>query len=148
MTRIRPARPDDADALTQLIAVSFEPYIERIGARPGPMSTDYTSLIGHGSVWVADRDGDAVGTIALTAKGDHLLLDNLAVSPSARGLGVGSQLLEFAADHARSCGLGELRLHTNVAMTENLQYYPRRGFRETHRATVDGFERVYFSRTL
>ena len=148
MTMIRSARPDEADALSQLIAVSFEPYIERIGARPGPMSADYTSLIASGSVWVADRDGEVVGTIVLTDENDHLLVDNLAVSPSARGLGVGSQLLEFAADHARSCGLGELRLHTNVAMTENLQYYPRRGFRETHRATVDGFERVFFSRTL
>lgn len=73
---------------------------------------------------------------------------HLAVSPSVRGLGVGSQLLEFAADHARSCGLRELRLHTNVAMTENLRYYPRRGFRDTRRATVDGFESVFFSRTV
>jgi GNAT superfamily N-acetyltransferase len=36
-----------------------------------------------------------LGAIALTAKSEHLRLDSLAVSPSARGLGVGSQLLEF-----------------------------------------------------
>lgn len=29
-----------------------------------------------------------------------------------------------------------------------IQYYPRRGFRETHRATDAGYQRVYFSRCL
>jgi ribosomal protein S18 acetylase RimI-like enzyme len=148
MVVIRSARVEDAAALSQLVAISFEPYIDRIGARPGPMSTDYEQLIPTGTVWVAEHGGETVGTIVLTAHPDHLLLDNLAVSPTARRLGIGSALLDFAAEHARSVGLGELRLYTNERMTENLEFYPRRGFRETRRATVDGFRRVFFSRTL
>jgi hypothetical protein len=45
-------------------------------------------------------------------------------------------------------GLPEVRLYTNEAMTENLDYYPRRGYRETHRATQNGYRRVFFSKIL
>src|SRR5262245_54092392 len=34
------------------------------------------------------------------------------------------------------------------AMTENLAYYPRHGYSETHRAQQDGFQRFYFCKPL
>ena len=33
-------------------------------------------------------------------------------------------------------------------MTENLAYYPRRGYAETHRAEQDGFRRVFFRKHI
>jgi hypothetical protein len=33
-------------------------------------------------------------------------------------------------------------------MTENLTYYPRRGYTETHRMQQDGFQRVFFRKRL
>jgi hypothetical protein len=33
-------------------------------------------------------------------------------------------------------------------MTENLAYYPRHGYAETHRAEKDGFSRVFFRKTI
>lgn len=33
-------------------------------------------------------------------------------------------------------------------MTSNLDYYQRRGFVETHRATADGYHRVYFCKSV
>jgi hypothetical protein len=54
----------------------------------------------------------------------------------------------LAEDRARSLGLGEIRLHTDEAMTENLSYYPRRGYAETHRAGQDGFRRVFFRKPV
>lgn len=47
---------------------------------------------------------------------------------------------------AAARGLNEVRLYTNAAMTENLTYYPRHGYRETHRATQDGYRRVFFTK--
>ena len=41
-----------------------------------------------------------------------------------------------------------MRLYTNEAMTENLSFYPRHGYRETGRAVQDGFRRVFFSKTV
>ncbi len=33
-------------------------------------------------------------------------------------------------------------------MTQNLAYYPRRGYVETHRAVHEGFHRVFFSKDV
>ena len=33
-------------------------------------------------------------------------------------------------------------------MTENLTYYPRYGYTETHRAQQDGFQRVFFRKPV
>jgi len=58
------------------------------------------------------------------------------------------RVLALAEDRARSLHLREIRLYTNQAMTENLSYYPRYGYTETHRAEQDGFHRVYFHKRL
>jgi hypothetical protein len=54
----------------------------------------------------------------------------------------------FADDQARRRGHRRISLYTNVAMTENLAYYPRHGYRETHRGEQDGYQRVFFSKEL
>jgi hypothetical protein len=41
-----------------------------------------------------------------------------------------------------------VRLCTNEAMTENLEFYPRRGFRETGRGVQDGYHRVFFAKAV
>jgi hypothetical protein len=43
---------------------------------------------------------------------------------------------------------GEIRLYINEAMTENLAYYRRRSYTETHRAEQDGFRRVFFRKPV
>ena len=70
----------------------------------------------------------------------------MAVLPAAQGRGIGTRLLALADDRACSLRLPEIRLYTNEAMTENLAYYPRHGYSETHRAQQDGYHRVFFSK--
>jgi GNAT superfamily N-acetyltransferase len=61
---------------------------------------------------------------------------------------VGSRLLTFAEDEAARRGYDRVCLDTNVAMTENLEYYRGKGYTETHRAEQDGFQRVFFEKPL
>ena len=89
-----------------------------------------------------------VGLLVLVGEADHLLLENVAVLPAEQGRGTGSQLLEFAENQARQLGMPEIRLYTNEAMTENLGYYRRRGYIETHRARDEGFARVFFRKAV
>ena len=112
------------------------------------MLDDYTNLIHSEVVYVATLDDRLVGLIVLWSKEDHLYIDNIAVLPEAQGNGVGAALLDFADAQAQRAGLNEIRLYTNEKMAENIQYYPRKGFRETHRASDAGYQRVYFSRIL
>ena len=57
-------------------------------------------------------------------------------------------MLAWAEQHARAIGHSKIRLYTNVAMAENLEYYKRRGSAETHRSSHSGFQRVYFDKRV
>jgi len=145
---IRRAEPTDAAAIAALVSQAYTPYIERIGREPAPMTHDYDAAVAAGHTWVAESSGQLVGMLFLVPASDHLLVDTIAVADGARGLGIGATLLAVADEQARQMELPEVRLYTNAAMTENLSYYPRRGYRETHRAGEDGFARVYFTKSL
>lgn len=97
---------------------------------------------------MAAEEGQAIGFIILIPQPGCLLLENVAVLPAAQGRGVGARLLACAEECARSLHLPEVRLYTNEAMTENLAYYPRHWYTETHRAQQDGFRRVFFRKRL
>lgn len=144
----RLARGDEASALRQLVADAYTHYIARMGKPPGPMLDDYARRIADGQAWVLDVDGSMAGLIVLEPDGDSLLLDNVAVSPAAQGKGYGRTLIAFAEAEARRLGYTELRLYTNVHMTENIALYERLGFRQTGRISEKGFERVYMAKTL
>jgi N-acetylglutamate synthase-like GNAT family acetyltransferase len=149
MLTLRPAGPDDVPAVAALVRAAFIGYVPRIGATPAPMSADHAAAVAAGHVRVAvDDAGAVVGVLVLVPFDDHLLVETIAVAPDAHGTGIGSRLLALADDVARDAGLAELRLYTNELMTENLAYYQRRGFVETHRASVHGFRRVFFSRPV
>jgi GNAT superfamily N-acetyltransferase len=144
----RPADHGDVDVLRRIAAAAYQPYVAGIGRAPAPMAADYAQVVRDGQAWVAVRDGQVTGFVVLVAQPGYLLLENVAVLPAAQGRGIGGRLLGLAEQHARSLGLGEIRLYTNEAMTENLAYYPRRGYTETHRAEQDGFRRVFFRKLL
>jgi N-acetylglutamate synthase-like GNAT family acetyltransferase len=147
-TSIRRATTADLADIRQLIADSYEKYIERIGRPPAPMTADYAAALEHSRVWVLERGAAIVGALVTEYRGDHLLLETIAVAPGAQGSGYGRLLLDRAERDAAELGLPEVRLYTNEAMTENLTFYPRHGYRETGRAVQDGFRRVYFSKAL
>lgn len=146
--RFAPAVPDDVPAIIALVAAAYERYIPRIGRRPSPMTDDYARLVDEAEVVVARRDGALAGVLVLEPRADHLHIRNLAVAPEFQGTGVGGALLGVAERRAREHGVPQLRLYTNAQMTENLDYYPRRGFTMTGRGTGDGFHRVFFARPV
>jgi GNAT superfamily N-acetyltransferase len=146
---IRCARPEDADTIHRLVLDAYGHYIARMGKPPGPMLDDYDRRIADGQTWVLEEDGRLAGVLVLEdAEGGALLLDNVAVAPSARGKGHGRALMAFAEEEARRRGHCEVRLYTNVLMAENLRLYGRLGFRETGRGSEKGYERVYMAKAV
>jgi GNAT superfamily N-acetyltransferase len=145
---IRPAAEADAPALARIAVAAHQHYVPRIGRPPAPMTADYTAAIRRGQAWVAAVDGEVAGFIILISRPGYLLLENVAVLPAAQGRGIGARLLALAEDRARALHVPEIRLYTNAAMTENLAYYPRHGYTETHRAQQDGFDRVFYRKQV
>jgi ribosomal protein S18 acetylase RimI-like enzyme len=145
---VRRASLADVPSLYLVVHEAYLLYVPRIGRMPAPMTADYSAAVRSGQAWVAVADGEVAGLLVLIARQGYLLIENIAVLPSAQRRGIGARLLMLAEDEARAHGLGEIRLYTNEGMTENLAYYPRHGYVETHRAEDDGFRRVFFSKRL
>jgi ribosomal protein S18 acetylase RimI-like enzyme len=146
---LRPAREDEAAAVAALVESAFSRHVEAVGRRPAPMDDDHAARIAAGEQWVRDAgDGGLASSIVLVDAGDHLIVNNVAVSPAFQGRGLGRELLAFAEAEARRRGLSEIRLHTNAAMADNIAMYPRLGYTETGRETRHGFHRVLFVKAL
>lgn len=148
---LRRAQDADVPAIADLVRRAFDKYVSRIGKPPAPMVADYHRAVRTSRVWVLQQhggDGGIVAVLVTENRGDHLLLDSIAVDPDVQGGGYGARLLERAEQDARELGLTEIRLYTNQAMTENLTYYPRHGYTERGRGRRDGFDRVFFAKPV
>ncbi len=138
----------DRPAVEAIVEAAYSPWIRRIGRKPGPMLDDYGALIREGCVHVVVVDTIVQGVIVLRPEQDAMVLDNIAVAPSAQGRGHGRTMLDFTEHAAHAAGLPAIRLYTNEAMTENIALYARLGFVETHRGIANGFRRVYMAKVL
>jgi GNAT superfamily N-acetyltransferase len=147
---MRPARPDEAEAVGELVEAAFSRHVAAVGRRPAPMDDDHAARIAQGQQYVVDDDtpGTLAASIVLVDEGDHLVVNNVAVAPDRQRQGHGRALLAFAEDEARRRGLPEIRLHTHARMADNLIMYPRLGYVETACEAQGGFDRVLFVKTL
>lgn len=143
---LRKATATDAEPAARLVRDAYRHYVPRIGREPYPMQQDYAEVVADGGTWLAEAEGRLVGLVVLVDHDDHVLVENLAVAPESQSEGVGGRLLALAEERAQRRGTPELRLYTHELMTENLAYYARRGFVETHRRAEQGFHRVFLSR--
>lgn len=82
-----------------------------------------------GWLWVAERAGEPVGTIALTDEGNGTgQVRWYLVVPAARRAGVGGRLLRVLLDHARTHGFHRLILLTVDQLTAAARRYTEAGF--------------------
>jgi ribosomal protein S18 acetylase RimI-like enzyme len=145
---IRPATDADVPAIARIVDTAYSPYVPRIGRKPAPMLDDHAARVRNGQAFVFEANGAVAGVLVVLDEGGHLLLDNIAVDEAHRGTGVGRALLEFTEAEAVRRGYGEVRLYTNVMMTENVALYGRIGYRETGRGGQAGYQRVFFAKIV
>ena len=82
-----------------------------------------------GHIFIAERDGEAVGCCALLPMADGgWEVAKMTVAPSARGLGLARRLLEACEATARAAGAHRLYLETSSTLAPALALYDRFGF--------------------
>jgi GNAT superfamily N-acetyltransferase len=110
---------------------SFERLAARVVAAFDPESD---------RAWFAELDGQRAGCVLCvhvdetTAK-----LRTLLVEPRARGLGLGTRLVDEVIRHARRRGYRTLTLWTNDVLTQARRIYERAGFTLEHEAPHHAF---------
>jgi N-acetylglutamate synthase-like GNAT family acetyltransferase len=81
---------------------------------------------------LAESDAAVIAVAGLEVHGRDGLLRSVAVSPRARGAGVGRRLVDAVEALARARGIERLHLLTTTAPG----YFARRGFEARHRSAV------------
>ncbi len=144
----RRAEPRDVPEITNLTRAAYAPWVDVIGREPLPMVADYAAALQDHIIELAIEAGEMRGLIEMVEKPDCLLIENVAVSPSYQGQGLGSALLRHAEKWADTLGLPSLRLYTNQKFQSNIAFYERFGFGVESTEPFKGGWTVYMRKSL
>ena len=137
------AVPDEATSISSLLARSFAEYESSYTSEAFTATISspdrLRDRIDEGPIWVALRNGAVVGTLSAVVRGEALYLRGMAVDPTARGDGIGCQLLERAEEYAVRNGFERLFLHTTPFLKSAIQLYERYGFSRINEKPDDLF---------
>ena len=137
---LRAAADADVDAIRQLTREAYGKWVPLIGREPLPMIADYAEAVRKHRIDLLDIDGQLAALIEMVPAADHLLIENIAVSPAQQGQGIGKKLLAHAEQVAASLGVADILLYTNKRFVENAQLYLRNGYAiDREEPLKDGF---------
>ena len=145
---LRQAKATDAAAIRDLTRAAYAKWVPLIGREPKPMTADYAAAVAHHRFDLLHVEGTLAALLETIAEADHLLVENVAVSPDFQGRGLGRRLMAHAEELARSSGLGEIRLYTNQRFAENIALYCRLGYRGDREEDVGVGVAVHMSKRL
>ncbi len=128
---IRRALVQDAEAIHELMLAAFTPF----RAQYTDACFDATVLdperirqrMAEGPVWVAEAQGQLLGTVGARVDERGLYVRGMGVHPDARRQGMGRQLLDACAAHADTLGVG-MWLSTTTFLTGSQRLYESFGF--------------------
>jgi DNA-binding MarR family transcriptional regulator/predicted GNAT family acetyltransferase len=98
--------------------------------------------------WIAEQDGENVGSIFLVRKTDKVAkLRLLIVEPTARGSGIGRRLVTECVRHARQVGYKKMTLWTQSHLHAARKLYEEAGFKLTKSWPVHSWGKDMVSET-
>lgn len=145
---LRQATAADAAAIRELTREAYAKWVPLIGRKPKPMTADYEQAVRNHRFDLLSVDGVLAALIETIRETDHLLVENVAVSPAFQGRGLGRRLMAHAEALARASGYAEVRLYTNQRFTENVELYRWLGYRVGREEDVGVGVVVHMSKLL
>jgi len=142
------ATPEDAGVIRSLTRKAYSKWVPVVGREPKPMTADYAAAVNNHRVDLLYVDGKLAALIEMIPKADHLLIENVAVSPASQGRGLGRKLMAHAEQVAASLGHSEIKLYTNKLFAENVQFYEKLGYRIDREEEFKGGFAVHLSKSI
>jgi GNAT superfamily N-acetyltransferase len=138
VTTIRKATEQDDVAVLECLHETFEPFRD-FYSEEGFLDTTLTpeTLKERGrssTIFVAERDGRIVGTIACSRVGaDEGHLRGMAVLPEFQGADIAAELLRTAEETIKTWGCSCVTLDTTQPLQRAIRFYEKHGYRRAER---------------
>ena len=131
---IRKATAEDAPGISKVLLEAFlefkQFYTDKAFAATTVPEAEVIKRMKEGSIWVALKDGQLIGTAAVVKKVEDLYIRGMAVAPEARGLKTGWKLLEQVQQHAIENNFKGLLLSTTPYLPSAIHLYKKFGFEQ------------------
>lgn len=159
---VRRARPEDLAAVGEVTVKAYADFTT--GAEDGYTThlRDATSRAREAELWVATSDDGAtvLGSVTICPEGSPWReiaqpgegeFRMLSVAPQARGLGIGTALIDLVLARFREAGARAVAMSSLAEMTAAHRLYERAGFTrlpERDWSPVEGVDLIAFRRDL
>ena len=120
---MRPFQQHDTKALCEIFIQGFGDTMEE-----SLQLIEFNSTTEGICLWVAERDGEVVGTVSTRQDGDGHWVTALAVHPSFEGQGIGSEILRWVKDYVVRAGCRIVLLDVEIDNARALAIYEKNGF--------------------
>lgn len=133
------ASETDIPALSELLSVLFTQEVE-FKPNDTAQRKGLSEIISNphlGTILVARDGSNILAMVNLlftvsTVIGERVaILEDMVVAPTARGTGIGSALLSYAIEFAKSCSIKRITLLTDRENQAAQRFYSRHGFTES-----------------
>jgi GNAT superfamily N-acetyltransferase len=150
---LRLARPGDAGAIAATLRAAFAAFEGRYTppafAATTPTPDQVADRFQEGPIWLAERDGQVLGTVSVVPRPRELYIRSMAVHPAARGQGIGARLLQAVGDFAARQEVHRLVLTTTPFLGAAIRLYEEAGFRCTgEQADLFGTDLIWMAKDL
>ncbi|MDI1243047.1 MAG: GNAT family N-acetyltransferase [bacterium] len=138
---VRLATPDDSVAIAEVLRDAFtvyrKHYTEDAFAVVTPGRDEILGRFEEGPMWVAEMEGEVVGTVSLTTGPEGLYVRSMAVAPTAQGRGIGHLLLEAIHEYAEATQFERIFLYTTYFVPGAKEMYAKHGYKWVRDTTAD-----------
>ena len=130
---IKRAGFEDCVSMAQVLSLSFAEfehlYTEKAFLETNISPEEVKARLVEGPAWIALQHNEIVGTASILELEDHVYIRGMAIVPMARGVGLGSKLLQKIENYAIESGTQQLRLSTTPFLDSAIKLYKRFGFK-------------------
>ena len=129
------ATMDQASAIAEVLYQAFHEYetlyVPQAFAATTPTAEQIQNRWSEGPVWVAIQNDAVLGTVAAVPKNEALYIRSMAITPTARGAGIGKSLLQEVERFARENNFQRMFLSTTPFLDRAIKLYEGFGFKKT-----------------
>ena len=138
---VRLATPADAEGISQVIKEAFTPLRENYTDEAFEVVTPGPEIIvqrfDEGPMWIAEVDGEIVGTVSLMTEPEGLYVRSMAVSPRTQRMGVGHKLLDALHEQIKGGEIKRVFLYTTYFTPGAKDMYAKHGYTFVRDTTAD-----------